>query len=339
MWLLNNTTPYAAERNWIRDKHGFHQWIVAIKATFCIAENGSLTLAGIQDPPLLAPEYFAKPGKSSLRYESDLGLLKPSTDITLLGSAHAPRGKAAESVLVSMQAGPVKKDLLVFGERVFQAGITGPVPSHPIPFIQKPLLYEFAYGGMDTSDPDPSRHGFDPRNPIGRGFALHSKALYQQPAPCIEYPNRDMQTAGPAGLGPIASYWEPRLSYGGSYGSAWEKSKKPLLPDDYDDRASLCAPADQQAPAYLRGGEPVILQNLSRAGLLRFTLPSISLALHTAIGAKAEQHPAYLVSVIIEPDDMRLRLVWQSSLMVPARDTEYLDQTTINEIGLNHAHV
>ena len=33
MWALRNHTPFAADRNWTRDKDGHHWWIVAIRAT------------------------------------------------------------------------------------------------------------------------------------------------------------------------------------------------------------------------------------------------------------------------------------------------------------------
>ena len=33
VWTLANRTPYAAGRNWVRDKTGAHQWVVAVKAT------------------------------------------------------------------------------------------------------------------------------------------------------------------------------------------------------------------------------------------------------------------------------------------------------------------
>ena len=62
MWALKNHTPYAAERNWTRDKRGVHQWIVAVKATFAIATDGKLSLLDEQPPPVLAPEYHGEPG-------------------------------------------------------------------------------------------------------------------------------------------------------------------------------------------------------------------------------------------------------------------------------------
>jgi hypothetical protein len=67
MWTLFNKTPYAADRNWTRDKTGVHWWIVAVRATFDVDAGGRVTLADDQLPPLLAPEYFGEPGKSSLR--------------------------------------------------------------------------------------------------------------------------------------------------------------------------------------------------------------------------------------------------------------------------------
>src|SRR5688572_3450642 len=101
MWTLKNRTPYAAERNWTRDKRGVHQWIVAVKATFTIAKDGKLSLSDEQVPPVLAPEYHGEPGMSSLRYDSDLLRAKPCTDVIVDACAHAPRGKKAARVPVS----------------------------------------------------------------------------------------------------------------------------------------------------------------------------------------------------------------------------------------------
>ena len=40
MWLLDNQTPYAAERNWTRDASGTHWWIVAVRGTFSVGSDG-----------------------------------------------------------------------------------------------------------------------------------------------------------------------------------------------------------------------------------------------------------------------------------------------------------
>ena len=331
MWALQNRTPYAAERTWTRDKHGAHHWLVAVKATFDLGDDGVVKLADEQPPPLRAPEYFGEPGASSLRYESDLTAMKPTTDVTLLGSAYAPGARPAQQVDASLRVDDVHKTLLVYGERVYYRSATGIDPSPAAPFTKRPLGYELAFGGVDSTDLDPARHAMDKRNPVGRGFKLKAQKLVHQPAPCLEYPGRDLVKAGPAGFGPLASYWSPRLELWGTYDARWERTKKPLLPDDYDERVTLCAPVDQRPAQHLRGGELVELLNLTPRGALRFTLPKIYPTFTTFFGQQREEHRSRLVSVVIEPDDSRLMMTWLTSLPVPAPRTDYLDRTVISE--------
>jgi hypothetical protein len=330
MWMLRNRTPYAAERSWARGKSGEHHWIVAVKATFDLAPGGRLALKDEQPPPLLAPQYQGEPGRSSLRYDSDLLGVKFGTDLLVNAHAHAPGGRPAPTVPVSLQAGSMRKVLLVNGAR-FYAGRGNFKASSPRPFTTMPISYELAYGGMDTLDPDPRRHGVDARNPIGRGFAAHPARLRDQPAHAIDYPSGDPARTGPAGFGAIDRWWSPRLELAGSYGPAWAAKKKPLLPDDYDDGFEQSAPRDQRPAQELRGGEPIELVNMSRHGTLRFALPRITLGFTTAIGARKEPHGCRLAAVVVEPEEARLMMVWQSSLRVPAKDVEQLDHTTIVE--------
>jgi hypothetical protein len=331
MWALENRTLYAAERTWIRDKSGRHHWVVAVKATFDIAPDGAVRLADEQKPPLLAAEYLGKPGESSVRYEADLGPMKPTTDITLLGSAYAPGSRPAATVEVSLRVDDMIKSLLVHGERVYFKGVRGLDVSSPVRFARRPIVYELAFGGTDLSDTDPRKHGMDRRNPLGRGFAASAKALVDRPAPCIEVPGSDPAKAGPAGFGPIASYWSPRLELWGTYDAQWQKSKKPLLPDDYDEQATLCAPMDQRPSRHLYGGEVVELVNLTPGGWLRFALPKIYPTFATAFGARREEHRSRLTSVVIEPDESRLLMTWLTTLPVRANDVDYLDRTVIGE--------
>jgi hypothetical protein len=331
MWAITNRTPYAAERTWVRDKKGMHHWIVVVKATFGVSNDGSLRLADEQKPPLLAPEYIGEPGKSSLRYEADLGPPKPTTDVLVVAHAYAPRGQSAPTVPVRLRVAFLQKEILVHGTRVFYEGITGIVPYRPLPFVKQPIQYELAWGGTDTSDPDPKKQGYDKRNPIGCGFALKRSRLLKQRAPSIEYPRGEQGSIGPAGFGPIPSYWSPRLEYAGTYDAQWEKMKKPLLPDDYDERFTLCAPRDQQPRQHLRGGELVELVHMTASGRLRFELPKIFLAFSTRFGRRVVEHRSRIASVIIEPDDSRLMVVWQTSLPVRSPDVDYLDETLIQE--------
>src|SRR5882757_3376971 len=98
MWLLDNKTPYAAERNWTRDARGMYVWLVAVRATFDVAPNGKLTLADEQVPPALEPKYRGDPNTTGLLFDSDLLAVKPGTDVLLDACAHAPKGRPAATV-------------------------------------------------------------------------------------------------------------------------------------------------------------------------------------------------------------------------------------------------
>jgi len=331
MWMLNNSTSYAAERNWIRDKTGQHHWLVAVKATFDIAPNGKLTLADEQPPPLLAPEFRGDPATTSLLLDSDLLGRKPGTEIVLDAVAHAPGGKPAPHVQVTLHLGTITKTLVVHGTRVYYHGLAGLSTSAPRPFVTSPICYENAFGGSDTSHPDPRTHKIDLRNPVGRGIAIDSKKLDNQLAHSVEFPDGNFTKVGPAGFGPIASSWSPRVALAGTYDQHWEKSKKPLLPDDYDDLFTMSSPADQRFAKPIPGGEVMALLNMSPSGTLRFTLPKIFLAFSSRFGRRAEEHRATLASVLVMPEKMKLSLVWQSSLEVKANQVDYLDETIITE--------
>jgi hypothetical protein len=332
MWRLNNRTAYAAERNWIRDKEGAHHWMVAVKATFEIGPAGKLTLVDEQPPPLLAPEFRGDPANTSLRLDSDLLAVKPGTDVLLDGCAHAPRQRPTPTVAVSMRVDNlIEKNLLVHGTRVYYRGAIGLTTTAPRPFITQPIHYEWAFGGADLSHADARKNGMDARNPVGRGFALDVRRLENQPAHTVEYPSGNPVKVGPAGFGPIASFWSPRLERAGTYDQRWEKLKKPFLPDDYDARAAVSAPDNQWVAKPLRGGETVTLVNLTPDGATRFDLPKIFLAFQTRFGRRAQEHRASLSTVFIDTNAMRLSLVWQSAVPVAPRDIDYLDQTIIRE--------
>lgn len=330
MWALKNRTAYAAERSWIRDKHGVHHWMVAIKATFSINADGTTRLFDENPPPALAPVWFGEPSTTSLKHDSDLGPAKPTTDVIIIASAYAPSDKPVLRVPVRLRFGLVEKTLIVLGDGVYQRGSRKLADSSRVPFIHKPIRYEHAWGGSDSTHPDPQKHAHDPRNPVGRGFAVH-RDLDGNEAHSIEYPNGDPSKNGPAGFCAIDRPWQPRISHAGSYDDAWSNNKKPLLPDDYDSRFELCSPVDQRPNEHLRGGEAIELTNMTRSGLLRFALPQIHLTFHTRFGSKLEEHRGQIALVIVEPGESRLSIVWQSALRVAAGRVEHLDCTTISE--------
>ncbi len=330
MWAIKNNTPYEAESTWGRDKEGVHEWIVAVKGTFDILPDGSVKLADEQLDPLLLPEYNGEDGVSSLKYDADLVAPKPTTDIILNGTAYAPNGRPSKEFLVAMRVGSMNKVIRVVGNRKWESGLLGLSASHMEPITEIPITYERAYGGYDHIDPDPKKHRLDTKNPVGCGVVAESSRKEGQSLPNFEYPQGNLEKAGPAGFGAIDSFWSPRRELCGTYDETWQKSRSPLLPNDWDSRTLLCSPVDQLPTSYLNGGELVELVNLTQNGVLRFSLPKVRFAFKTHFGRIRKEHRSNLSTVIIEPDYPRVIMVWLSALTVRT-DVDYLDETVIRE--------
>lgn len=322
MWVVDNQTPFAADRNWVRDVAGRHHWVVAVKATCEVGDRGELRLADEQIPPALEPVYSGEPGLSSLRWDSDLLQVKPTTDVVVEGRAHAAGGRPRSSMHVHLRAGPIDKTIVVHGPRRYRVGVAGLQLSSPEPFLSQAIRYEQAYGGPE-----------DEHNPVGRGVARSNLTLHDTPAHVLEHPGVKLRRAGPAGLGAIDAAWLPRRAYAGTYGEAWAKSKKPLLPDDYDPRHACSAPADQQAPTPFEGGEFVELEGMSPVGTLAFMVPRVELRFRTYFGLRSEPHVGKLSSLILLPETRQAALVWQSTLMVGSEQIDHLDRTLVELEG------
>jgi hypothetical protein len=330
MWAIENQTRYQADSTWVRDKDGVHSWVVAVKGTFDIAQDGVLTLAKSQLEPLVSPVYNGAPGLSSLRYDADLDAPKPTTDILLNGTAYAPLGQPAKGFDVSMTVGPVHKALRVVGDRWWLPGGAAGMASGVTPVKSVPLVYERAYGGLDKTDPDPRNQRMDARNPCGCGVVARIAGRVGQRLPNLLYPDGAIDKTGPAGFGAIDRHWSPRRAYAGTYDEAWQESRMPLLPADWDPRFLLCAPADQQPPDRLTGGETVKLVNLSPGGMLSFRLPRAHLVFDTRVGTRRIEHRSHVATVIIEPDAPRVIMVWVTALPC-GNDGDYLEETVITE--------
>lgn len=334
MWAIENHTPFAAERSWVRDKNGAEVWLVAVRGTFDIFPDGRLGIAEQQNDVCLAPEYCGEPGKSSLLYESDLLHTKHQTDVILHGHAYAPGGKYATRIDVGITVKNLSKKLCVFGDRYWEKGILGMKMTRPEPFDKIPIIYERAYGGWDQKPDNPEKHSWEPRNPIGTGFAVAEKHLDGQRLPNVEYPESHIRSwkdrPSPAGFGPVPGSWQPRLQYAGTYDKKWEEERLPLLPDDFDERFNQCAPPDQQMTGFLRGGELAQLFNLTADGYLKFRLPVVKLHFETYFDNESVSHTADLHTVIIEPDHPRLIMVWHTMLPCHFKVLK-LERTTISD--------
>jgi hypothetical protein len=327
MWAIRNDTRYKAGRTFTRGRDGAEIWLVAVRATFQFTTTGEVVLAEEQQDVCLAPKWFGEPAKSSLRYDTDLVRTKSGTDILLHASAYAPGGRPATSVDVEWRVGPLSKKLRVVGDREWGGAMLGLSPSQPASFTTMPIRYEKAFGGRLSDAPDAPH---DPANKVGVGRT----GAAGDPLPNCEFPGQPVRSPKAslpvAGFGPIPYDWQPRAKLAGTYDEAWRKERQPLVPTDFNDSYFRCAPADQQVDGFLRGGETVVLKNLTPEGQTTFTLPRISFGFHTNIDDRTILHHGQLHTVIIEPDERLLIMVWQTSL--PCHRTLYtLKRTIVSE--------
>lgn len=292
------------------DRNGTETLVVIVKETWRITHGGTLAIADEQVQIRLTPQYRGEPGSSSLWHDSDLVLEKPGTDCVLLGHAWAPEPKAPH-VDVIFAVGPVRKDARVFGERIWMKVMGMVSMSRSAPFEKIPLTWERAFGGADASCYDPAAHELVAENPVGRGFvARHSKLKVDGLLlPNIENPSelikKPQHRPRPVGFGMIPPHWQPRSAYAGTYDDAWRKSVSPLPPADLDPRFYSAAAPGLLTPGHLTGGEQ---------GCLLFSLPGITPRAKLRRKQGEEELRLRLDTVIVEPDEARVVLVWRGTL-------------------------
>ncbi len=316
MLQFKNSTPFNGTILLMPDPDGIDSLYTVVKATFSMGE--SVELADQQVPVSNRQEHHGEPDASSIRVPSDISLMKPGTDVLLIGHAYAPGGRSTTEMDVSVSVGPVHKRVRVFGDRVWRLG-AGLVMSRPAAFDTMPLVWERAYGGVIASGDERQEEA---RNPVGCGLAASMWAggeikdelwlpNLEDPSDLISVWN---QRPVPACFAPIAAHWEPRRSYAGTYDERWQQEQAPYLPDDFDPRFFQLAPPGLVAPGHFKGGESVEVAGASSYGVLRFRLPVVDLAVTYVLDSEVIPRPAVLDTVVIEPDLDRLQLVWRAVL-------------------------
>src|SRR4051794_32523994 len=120
MLQLTNYTPFPVERSVQIDRHGNQVWVIIIKGTFRLGcDSLKPEVLPEQEPVALAPVYRGEPNRSSLLREGEMTPEHPGTDVTFVGSAHAPGGRPVAELDVGLRVGPVQKRARVFGDRVW----------------------------------------------------------------------------------------------------------------------------------------------------------------------------------------------------------------------------
>jgi hypothetical protein len=312
MLQLHNSTPFAASMALFPDEKAVDTLYLMVRASFNI--GAQWTLADEQSPPLEADEYLGEADESSIKAISDYHIGKPCSDILVVGDAFSPDGSEVRELDVSVRVGQVQKNIRVFGDREWQDGrITTAQP-----FTTMPLIYEKAFGGSHCVDGVVV--AVDERNPVGRGFAGERKVgeMNGVPLPNLECPD-DLVTSIdqqplPACFGASAPHWLQRAEYAGTYDDAWQGSRAPYLPDDFDKRFFNAAHPELVYPGYLKGGEAVSITHMHPAGTINFEVPYIKLNAEVPVAAEIRRPVFNLETLVIEPNQLKLGMVWRAAV-------------------------
>ena len=84
---------------------------------------------------------------------------------------------------------------------------------------------------------------------------------------------------------------------------------------------------------YLQGGEPVEVLNASPNGPLRFNLPQCVLNIAVKVAGQTQKPQANLETVLIEPDDERLCLVWKAEVPCDKKALK-VEEIAVNVVGM-----
>jgi hypothetical protein len=315
---LINDSPYSAGIAVDTDRDGADTLVLMVKATFDILPDGNVQLSEKQRDIEWGDVYAGEPGMSSVLYESDATWGRTGTDVALIGYAY-PKRPGDRQVDVALSVGQLRKSVRVFGDRHWEGAIGGASISFAESFERIPLVWERSFGGVDRTPADPNDHAVEARNPVGRGFRAKNSRVSLGGArlPNIEDPRHLISSPAdrpaPVGFGFVAKSWMPRVAYAGTYDERWQKSRAPLVPDDYDPRFSVAAADGLWAETGLRGGEPVELVNMTQNGRLQFTLPAVNVRGSFLALVPPTDLDMRLVVVFLDAVRMNLVMLWQGS--------------------------
>ena len=315
MLQFNNQTPFAGTITVFPDPDGIDTVFGIVKGTFVLGTE--IAIAEEQVPIAIAPKYHGDPASTSLQVTPDISLVKPSTDVLVMGYACAPGGRMVRMMDAGVAVGHMQCVLRVFGDRMWVRQGPGYAATEPEPFEIMPLVWERAFGGRDVTDSGPREES---RNPAGTGFRASNgqTPVEGTPLPNLEDPRDPIiswkQQPAPMCFAPIPPNWEPRRSYAGTYDEQWQQARAPYLPDDFDHRFLQVAPPALVTPQPLEGGEIVQMIGMQPDGRMEFALPSLRPRILFHLGLAPDEPPVMLDTVIIEPTARRLQLVWRAAL-------------------------
>jgi hypothetical protein len=157
-------------------------------------------------------------------------------------------------------------------------------------------------------------------NPSGCGWfpgSIDSALILGKPMPNTEEPGKPIDSPTgdfrPMALGPIGRSWPQRARFAGTYDDAWLADSFPFLPANFDNRYFQAAPADQQTD-YLRGGEDVLLLNLTSQERAGFRIPEMAVPVTFFLKRGGHETVSALIdTLLIDTDARQVQLTWRIS--------------------------
>jgi hypothetical protein len=200
--LLENHTPAQAMFQCVDfgtdDRYGVVIW----KLTYDLSTTNTSDIWVLSSDPM---PIVAEPLETQFgMFHGDIFLGKAGVDLCVLG--HLWLSRPALQTTVTLRCGSFAHTLLVTGDRVWEVGSRGLVPSRPLPFTKMDLSYARAYGGVTQYEGMPVQYE---DNPVGRGYYLDRDAAIGAPLPNIETTPMQCwdERPPPAGWGPYPMHW------------------------------------------------------------------------------------------------------------------------------------
>lgn len=191
----------------------------------------------------------------------DEGFPKPQGEFFCFGLAYPPEGLRQGPYGVSVRVGQARRELAVYGQRIF--GMLGNVQEVTPPRSPIAISPQNAFGGAGHEV-----------NPHGLGYLAKSG----QGAPSVEDPNDPIASStaltAPAGFWPLPVTSPQRSQHLGTFDRQWLEREWPNFASDTNMAFFQMAPAAQQLPALMAGDEEGEIVGMHPTNTrLQFNLP------------------------------------------------------------------
>ncbi|PRP93202.1 hypothetical protein ENSA5_44690 [Enhygromyxa salina] len=239
------------------------------------------------------------------------------------GKAVAPGRQPVRELLVRLEVAGKTKDVLVVGDRRWVHVVGELRPSPAVPFVEMPLRFDRAFGGVDAPrGPDSSQAERRNLSAVGFSAAPRGARLDGSPLPNLEHPRARIRAASdrptPVGFGPVGRSWLPRLAHAGTYDERWQRTRRPFLPEDFDARFFQSAPEDQQHPR-LRGGELIRCHHMADEAIVEYLVPKVDLPVQAVHASHSVALHPELDTIVLEPHAGLATLTWRARTAMPRK--------------------